>query len=148
MSRYLRRRCMKKNMFISLLLCLIIILSSCSLPNKLPSSGVWYNEDLDISLEFITEQDSNYTEIINVVWNSRKNCLYVHIGYGEEIYFYVIDEHENEIDLLQGHFEYKNDEFIIIASELAEPFEISGVLSDANNRAFIFTNHLNTITSP
>ena len=139
---------MKKNMFISLLLSLIIILSSCSFPNKLPSNGVWYNEDLDISFEFITEQNSNYTEIINVVWNSRKNCLYVHIGYGEEIYFYAIDEHGNEIYLLEGHFEYTNDEFIIIASKLAEPFEISGVLSDANNRAFIFTNHFNIIAIP
>ena len=133
-----------KKMLISSLLSLVFLLSSCSLPNKLPPNGIWYNEDLDIMLEFKTEQGSNYTEIINVIWNSKGNILYVHIGYGEEIYFYTIDENENEIYLLEGHFDYSDDKFIIVTSKLAEPFEISGTLNNANDKTFIFIKQSTT----
>lgn len=130
---------MKRITFICLLLFFLVLLSSCSLPNRLPSSGVWYNEELDISIEFETENSSNYTYISNIIWNSKQEYLYAHIGYGNEFYFYAIDEKGTEIYLLEGHFKYSNNEFVIIASKIAQPFDIYGKLSVANDKTYTFT---------
>lgn len=137
---------MNKKLFISLLFSLGFLFLSCSLPYKLPSDGCWYNEELDIMLEFKTEKGSNHTELTKVVWNSNEEILHVHIGYGKELIFYTIDENDNEMWLLCGHFKYSNNKFIIIASELAEPFEISGTLNNIDNKTFVFTQ-LSTLST-
>ena len=130
---------MKSSMFIPLLLSFICLLSSCSLPFKLPSDGIWYNEDLDVALEFKTVKDSSYPKIINVIWNGSKNVLGVHIGYGKDIILYIIDENGNEKNLLTGNFKYSSDEFIVIPSRIAEPFDASGELTDVTGIKFSFT---------
>ena len=59
-----------------------------------------------------------------------------------------MDKNNTAKYLLIGDFKYSNDEFVVIASELAEPFEISGELKEANNKKFIFTNQSSVITTP
>ena len=113
---------------------------------QLPSDGVWYNEELGISIEFKTDHNSNYLGV-NSCWNAEQD-LYVNLGYGNIICFYVMDKNNTAKYLLIGDFKYSNDEFVVIASELAEPFEISGELKEANNKKFIFTNQSSVITTP
>ncbi|MBE6531772.1 MAG: hypothetical protein E7679_06790 [Ruminococcaceae bacterium] len=132
---------MKHNICVSLLLGLMVIFSSCSLPHKIPSSGIWHNNELNIRFE-CKSQESNPTLITNIVWTSKNDeeiVLDVHLGYGAEIIFYYEDENENEICVLEGYFKYSNDQFVVTASRLATPFDISGTLCDVNDRIFIFT---------
>lgn len=137
---------MKKYMYISLL-SFLFLFNSCSFPHKLPTDGIWYNENLGISFECITEIKSGYTEIINIVWNSKTSYLNVHLGFGGEIYFYYIDENGNELNLLEGTYEYSNDEFVVTASRIAKPFDIYGNLSEINDEVFIFKREPSNITT-
>lgn len=125
--------------FLPIIALLLVGLLGCSLQNKLPSDGVWYNEELDVSIEFKTEPNSEFTDITNILWHSKQEALHAHIGYGSEIYFYIVDGNGDEINLLEGHFRYSNDEFIIIASKIADPFDIHGTMKDANDKEYIFT---------
>ena len=130
---------MKRKTCLLIILASLLILNGCSLPQKTPESGIWYNEELNVSFEFITQKETNYTDITNILWNSQPGILGIHLGYGGEFYFYYIDENGVENFLLEGHFKYSNDQLIVTASKLAEPFDISGVLKDAENKAFIFS---------
>ena len=130
---------MKSRTPILLLLTVIVFLSGCSIPYKLPSDGVWYNEELDVSLEFIKYPDSVVARIVNIVWNSEPNCLYVHLGYDWGFTFYVIDENGSEVCLLNGYFKYSKDKFIVSAYEIAQPFDISGELVEVDDETFVFT---------
>ena len=130
---------MKRKTCLLIILASLLILNGCSLPQKTPKSGIWYNEELNVSFEFITQKETNYTDITNILWNSQPGILGIHLGYGGEFYFYYIDENGVENFLLEGHFKYSNDQFIVTESKLAEPFDISGFLKDAENKAFIFS---------
>ena len=130
---------MKSRTPILLLLTVIVFISGCSLPYKLPTDGVWYNEELDVSLEFALVPDFDLPMIVNIVWNSEPNCLYVQLGYDREFTFYVIDENGSGVFLLNGYFKYSNDEFIVSAYEIAQPFDISGELVEVDDETFVFT---------
>lgn len=131
---------MKRNMCTLFFSIVFFILSSCSFPNRIPSSGTWHNEELNISFECTTNRD-NRAEITNIVWNSKgsKNIdLNVHLGYGSEILFYYTDENDNEVDILVGEYEYSDDRFIVTAWQLAIPFDISGTLINVSDKVFVF----------
>ena len=128
-----------KKIAISLLLSFAFFLSSCSIPFKLPDDGLWYNEELDIMLEFKTKQNSSRSQLTNIIWNSREDVLQCNIDHGKGITFYIADENGNSKDILQGKFDYSNDKIIITVNKLAKPFNISGTLTDIEDKTFIFT---------
>ena len=130
---------MMRKAYLAITLIFLLILNGCSLPQKTPKDGIWYNEELNVSFEFITQKETNCTDITNILWNSQPGILGIHLGYGGEFYFYYIDENGFEIFLLEGHFKYSNDQFIVTASKLAVPFDISGTIEDVKQQAFIFT---------
>ena len=130
---------MKSRTPILLLLTVIVFISGCSLPPKLPTDGVWYNEELDVSLEFAMVPDFDLPMIVNIVWNSKSNYLHVFLNYGNEIAFYVIDENGSKVCLLNGYFKYSKDKFIVSAYEIAQPFDISGELVEVDDETFVFT---------
>lgn len=129
---------MKRFYLLAILLIFLILCFGCSLSHPLPSDGVWYNEEYKISFECKKNRDSNYTQITNIEWNSKKDVLFVHLGYGGEIYFYCVDEDGNEKYLLEGRFKYVDNEFIVDVLGIAEPFDITGVITEVSDTKIVF----------
>ncbi len=135
---------MKRVFIVLIMLSMITLLCSCSLPIKLPSNGIWYNEELNISFECIDDPNSTVNNITNVVWNSKADYLYVHIGYGQEMWFYVVDENGNEKELIKGIFKYSDDQIVLTVYEIVQPFDTYGKLVTVDDEQFIFTEISNT----
>ncbi len=87
---------------------LCILICACSFTPPLPESGLWYCEELKITLEF-GEKVSGKWHITETEWINLKT----HLGYGGEIILYYLDEQENEVEICNGIYRYKKDTFFI-----------------------------------
>lgn len=101
---------MKKKLLI-LGACIILLFSSCSIRGELPDSGIWYCEELKISIDFTKFHQGN------------NECAYFYNEDGSyELYKCLIDygttigiSSADEEDLYYiGNFNFKEDTFIII----------------------------------
>ena len=93
------------------LLCVILFTTSCSIPAKKPETGIWFCEELKISIDFSLAQNTSDSAILH---NDDGSCepLGCHFDFGNGIYFFQrVDD--VEIDYLRGTFKWKNDEFIV-----------------------------------
>lgn len=52
---------MKKNILVFVLICIIIILASCTIAPDAPSEGIWYCEELQLVIEFEGREASVYS---------------------------------------------------------------------------------------
>lgn len=100
------------------LLCAIIILlaNSCSIPAKKPEQGIWYCEELKISIDFSLANTNN---ICAKLYNDdgTYDTMGCHFDYGRGIYFFQMLD-GNEVDYLNGSFKWKEREekFIVTSN--------------------------------
>ena len=106
---------MKRNATrIGLLLLIVSILlgsSSCSIPEKIPQGGVFYCDEMGISIDFsIIDTDPECGKLY-AADGSYTTCRCM-TDYGIGI---VVMSTDQEIDYLIGKFQYKNDLFYVTA---------------------------------
>lgn len=133
---FMKEVLMKRIPLIALILSVLVLLFGCSWPAPLPDEGTFYNEELDIVLVFTPPPING----LDVIWKSKQDCLYawLGIGFGRGVLFYACDENEDHIDLLVGEFWYSDDTIVITASQIAQPFDIDGELTDVDDLTFVF----------
>lgn len=88
-------------------ICLILLFTSCSIPAKRPESGIWYCEELRMSIDF--SECNNYNPDCVKYYNEDGSCEVRRclIDYGSGIGICSTDEEEW---YLNGKFKYRNDE--------------------------------------
>ena len=109
---------MKKNILVFVLICIIIILASCTIAPDAPSEGIWYCEELQLVIEFDGREASvySYDEKLSYMDLQLRNW----IDGGFDI---IYDDGEGEIiEIYTGWRKYKSsDKFIILLYGKADP---------------------------
>lgn len=97
-----------------ILLCVILLVSSCSIPEKKPETGIWFCDELKISIDFSLAQNTSNCAILHND-SGTYEPLGCHFDFGNRIYFFH-QINDNEIDYLNGTFKWKHDEFIVTSN--------------------------------
>ncbi len=109
---------MKRFSLVFILVCIIIISTSCTIAPEAPSDGIWYNEELKIVIEFGKSKNSvcSYDENLSYMDLQLRN----RIDGGFDI---ICDNGEGEIvEIYSGWRKYtSNDKFIILLYSKANP---------------------------
>ena len=109
---------MKNNILVFVLVCIIIILASCTIAPDAPSEGIWYCEELQLVIEFDGREASvySYDEKLSYMNLQLRNW----IDGGFDI---IYDDGEGEIvEIYTGWRKYKSsDKFIILLYGKADP---------------------------
>ena len=93
----MRRKC--------LILCILFVLTllaGCSIPSRHPESGLWYCEELDMTLD-MENLTAQYTVKEGVVQHAE-----IHIDYGNGIFV-----EQGTDTILSASFVFKNDTFTL-----------------------------------
>ena len=98
----------------ALLMCLL--LSACIyIPKKIPNSGIYYCDELKISLDFHAVHAPDIFEVARLYKNDKTyENMVLHIGYDNKLY--IADE-SDEVNLVRGPFKWKDNE-ITVENEL------------------------------
>lgn len=109
---------MKKLLLVFILICTIIVSTSCTIAPKLPSDGIWYCEELKLAIEFGEGQTSvcSYDENLSQMDLQLRNW----IDGGFDI-VYPCDDGQI-IEIYSGWRKFTNDDmFIILLYNKANP---------------------------
>lgn len=94
-----------------LLISIALLLSACSISNRLPDSGVWYCESLNMTIDF--SQDTQDDKNVKVYGEDGTYTVYrCNIDYGRGIFIQSLD---NDM-YLRGKFKYTGSTFIITST--------------------------------
>lgn len=85
---------------------LLTMLCACDTVPEFPTSGIWYCEELKITVEFAGEYVSNAV----VKWDDPDTDLKMVIEYGGYMDFYYFNEDHIWTTVYDGPYKYKNDE--------------------------------------
>lgn len=109
---------MKKILLVLILVCIIIVSTSCTMAPDVPSDGIWYNEELKIVIEFGKSKNSVYSYDKNLSYMDLQLRIWIDGGFD-----IICDNGEGEIlEIYRGWRKYtSNDKFIIILYCKANP---------------------------
>ena len=115
---------------ICVLLCIILV-SSCSFPAKKPEEGIWYCEELRLSIDFskIYSPD-NCAVVYNE--NGEPKQYVCHIDYGNGIF---ITDNDNEY-YLRGSFKYNQKKQTFTVTSFGEDIKYVFVRYDSTEKIF------------
>ena len=106
---------MKKTGCLILICVLVLLITSCSVsfPAKKPEEGVFYCEELKISVDFsLIDDEYHCAKLYND--DGTYLTLGCHFDYGRGVSFFQTIE-DTEIHYLTGSFKWKKNEFIVIS---------------------------------
>lgn len=126
---------MKKILFVFILICTIIVSTSCTIAPNCPVDGIWYNEELKLAFEFkknkdlVYSYDENFSDLdLKIRWWRDGG---VEIGYE--------DESGDFVELYSGWRIYKNkNKFIIKFNEMANPEDDFKTKIDLDDKKYVF----------
>lgn len=102
-----------KKLFASLLLItfMVSMLSACSIPGETPAEGLWYCNELGISIDFSLLAEENTPECAKLyIGEGAAVDILCYFDYGTGISLMSLDQ---ETDYFNGSFEYKNGNFTV-----------------------------------
>lgn len=102
-----------KKLFASLLLItfMVSMLSACSIPGKTPTEGLWYCNELGISIDFSLLAEENTPECAKLyIGEGAAVDTLCYFDYGTGISLMSLDQ---TTDYFNGSFEYKNGKFTV-----------------------------------
>ena len=134
---------MKKFFACSVFIVIAFICTSCSITPKTPTEGIWYCEEIGISIEFymdplyssvdprirsvrMYDDEGNYQELEQNWW------------YSGQLDFYYEDSGGNEINIYSGFYKYRNDKFIIYLISKGDPKDNYKTQIELNNEKCVF----------
>ncbi len=102
-----------KRFLCSLIVCVLFMsLVSCSIPAKKPEEGVWYCDELGLSIDFNVYMDAPNECVKLYNDEGSYETLGCHFDYGAGIGIYRKME-EKEVLLITGSFRYKDEKFVV-----------------------------------
>lgn len=110
---------------------------ACSIMPKLPSSGIWYCEELKITVEFV-ESDLQKTVVNWQDSDIEYSDLDVVFGYDGEMLFFHVNEDGGWLYVYDGFYKYKNDELIYDVFQRINPDDPNGDPFEVDER-YVFT---------
>ena len=127
---------MKKNSLVCILVCIMIIFTSCTLAPDAPSGGIWYNEELKLAIEFKENKAAtvySYDESLSSLDLQVRNW----IDGGFDI---ICDTAEGEIvEIYTGWRKYKSsDKFIILLYGKANPEDDFRTQIELEDEEYVF----------
>lgn len=104
---------MRKFNLTCILLLIMIFALSCSISAERPDDGIWYCEELAISIDFSLVQDDPYhcAALHNQDGTSLTLACLFDYGNGITVFKEAENEGEKSTNLLIGAFEWDGDEF-------------------------------------
>lgn len=117
---------MKKIFVFSTLFVIIFICTSCSIMPKTPTKGIWYCEEISVSIEFYI--DPLYSSVHPRIRSTRMyddegnyQELEKNWHYSGQLDFYYEDADGNEVGVYSGFYKYRNDKFIMYLISKGDP---------------------------
>ena len=126
---------MKKNSLIFILICIIIVFTSCSITPQYPTDGIWYNNDLKLVIDF------RYDKILVFSYDENLSKLELDIWIGRDKYVDIVyyDDISNDIiEIYSGWRKYKNDEFVLTLYSKANPEDDFRTQIELDDEEFVF----------
>lgn len=124
---------MKKISYFIFLIILLTFFCACSIVHEMPSTGIWYCEQLKVVLEFKSNISGRWyisdTEYVN---------LQIHCGYDAEMILYYIDEQGQEVTVYSGFYKYKKNELLLYVYSKINLDDPYSDCIEVNNEKFIF----------
>lgn len=97
------------NLFLVILL-LVMCITACYIPVPQPDDGVWYCEDLRISIDFsLSSEATLISRMYNLDGTSKP--IVCHFGYDNSLIFLVNEEDTAGSPYFSGTFVYEDNEF-------------------------------------
>ena len=126
---------MKKLSLVLALVCIMIVLASCTIAPDAPSDGIWYCEELKLAIEFEESKASvlSYDENLSDMDLQLRDW----IDGGFDI---ICDDAQGEvIEIYQGWRKHKSsDKFIITLYSKANPEDDFRTKTELNDKEYIF----------
>ena len=126
---------MKKISLVFILICIIIVFTSCTIAPDAPSEGIWHCEELQLAIEFEGRESSvcSYDKNLSHMDLQLRNW----IDGGFDI---ICEDDEGEIiEIYTGWRKYKNsDKFIIRLYSKANPEDDFKTQIELDDKEFVF----------
>lgn len=126
---------MKKNPLVFILVCIMIVSTSCTIAPNIPSDGIWYCEELNLAIEFGESKNSVYSYDKNLAHMDLQLRNWIDGGFD-----IVCEKYEEQVvEIYSGWRKYtSNDKFTIILYSKANPEDNYKTQIELNDEEYTF----------
>lgn len=126
---------MKKNLLFFILVCITIVSTSCTIAPDIPSDGIWYCEELQITIEFGESKTSVYSYDENLSHMDLQLRSWIDGGFD----IVCVNDEEQIVEIYSGWRKFiNNDKFIILLYSKANPEDNYRTQIELNDEEYTF----------